>query len=123
MHKIERELGRASSGNLSRLGQLMVYRNLSDLRWRKPSLFIILSFEQLFKLRYKRVGGSSFSSGKDSTFSKSSLTKKYFKDLNPHSCLEAISFGQLVIVRLSKLQDKPPSGNESKFGQSTNHRE
>ncbi|RHN66144.1 hypothetical protein MtrunA17_Chr3g0087591 [Medicago truncatula] len=127
MYKLERELGRPSfSGKHSRLGQSTIYRSLRDLRWRKPLLFIILSFEQLFKLRYVRVGGSRLSSGKDSTFSNSSLTKNDFKELSlnkPHSCLKAINSGQFHITRPLKLEGKPPLGNESSLGQLYNFKE
>ncbi|MCH99148.1 hypothetical protein A2U01_0020159, partial [Trifolium medium] len=76
--------------------------------------------------RDTRVGGSRFSSGKDSTFSNSSLTTKTSRELSwnkPHSSLEEISLGQLCISSQRKLEGKPPLGNDSRCGKSYNHRE
>jgi hypothetical protein len=116
MDKIERELGRPSSGNLSRQRQPSICKDWRDLRCRRPLKFIILSFEQYLNSRWSRVGGSKLSSGKDSMFPKSSLTMNSFRELSwnkPHFSLEAISFGHLHIWRMLRLEGKPFPGNDS----------
>jgi hypothetical protein len=36
MDKVERDMGRPSSGKLSREGQSSIYRDSREVRWRRP---------------------------------------------------------------------------------------